>query len=219
MTGTTWLITGASSGLGHALAEHVLEHDDRVALAVRNVDSVSDLLRKHPDHAVSVSLDVTDAGQREAAVAHVVDRFGSLDVLVDNAAVDYVGALEEQDDADIRHCFEVTFFGAVALTRLALPLMRRRRTGTIVNISSMDGIASLPGNGHVTPEQFPGDPVRAAAAIRDAVHSTTPPHRLVLGSDAHRRITTTLDELRAGLARNEDIAFSTDSPDAGEAVL
>ena len=284
MTDVTWLITGASSGLGHALAEHVLAHDDRVALAVHNADTVADLLLRYPDNAASVALDVTDADQREAAVAYVVDRFGSLDVLVNNAAVDYVGALEEQDEADIRYCFEVNFFGAVALTRLALPLMRRQRSGTIVNISSMDGIVSLPGNGYysaskfalegftealwgeieplglramlvepgsfrtgienrtrpsgaeladyvatgglfrhiignVTPEQFPGDPVRAAAVIRDAVHSATPPHRLVLGSDAQRRITATLDEFRAELDRSTGVALSTDFPGAGKAVL
>ena len=81
-------------------------------------------------------------------------RFGAIDVLVNNAAIDFLGAIEEQDERDYRALFEVNFFGAVALLRLVLPGMRSRRRGTIVNVSSMDGIASLPVNGYYSSSKF-----------------------------------------------------------------
>jgi len=83
-----------------------------------------------------------------------LDRFGAIDVLVNNAAIDFIGALEEQEETDHRRLFEENFFGAVALTREVLPGMRRRRTGVIVNVSSMDGLASLPANGYYSASKF-----------------------------------------------------------------
>ena len=89
-----------------------------------------------------------------AAVEQAEARFGGIDVLVNNAGIDFIGAIEEQREEDYRAQFEVNFFGAVAMLRLVLPGMRRRQSGTIVNISSMDGIASLPVNGFYASSKF-----------------------------------------------------------------
>jgi NAD(P)-dependent dehydrogenase (short-subunit alcohol dehydrogenase family) len=283
-TSRTWLITGASSGLGYALAEFVLQRGDRVVLAARSMDSMRGLAARFPDTALAVGLDVTQPQQRLAAVEHAEARFGGIDVLVNNAGVDFLGAIEEQREEDYRAQFEVNFFGAVAMVRLVLPGMRRRRSGTIVNISSMDGIASLPVNGFyasskfalegmtealwqelepiglraflvepgsfrtgieqrtrfsgepieayeatsgafrkmmttVTPDMFPGDPVRAAAAIYEVVASEFPRHWVVLGSDAQRRVGAKLDMLQAEFDAGEDMARSTDFPGSAKAIL
>jgi NAD(P)-dependent dehydrogenase (short-subunit alcohol dehydrogenase family) len=280
----TWLITGASSGLGYALAKYVLEKGDRVVMGARTLDSMAALAERHPGRALAVRLDVTNAEQRVAAVRETEARFGGIDVLVNNAGIDFLGAIEEQDERDYRAQFEVNFFGAVALLRLVLPGMRGRKQGTIVNMSSMDGIASLPVNGYysaskfaleglteslwqeieplglraflvepgsfrtgleqrtkfsgktiedysatsgafravvekVTPDMFPGDPDRFAAAIYQVVASNRPRHWVVLGSDAMRRIGVKLDMLQAELEAGKDMAVSTDYPGAGRAIL
>lgn len=150
----TWLITGASSGLGHALAEHVLARGDRAVLTASTTAATEELAARHPNTALALRLDVTDPQQRADGVARAVERFGGIDVLVNNAAIDFIGALEEQDEPDYRRMFEVNFFGAVALTRLVLPGMRARGAGTIVNVSSMDGLASLPANGYYSASKF-----------------------------------------------------------------
>src|ERR1700688_718220 len=136
----TWLITGASSGLGYALAEFVLQRGDRVVLAARSMNSMSGLAARYPDRALAIGLDVTQPQQRIAAVERAQAHFGRIDVLVNNAGIGFLGAVEEQREEDYRAQFEVNFFGAVAMLRLVLPGMRRRQSGTIVNISSMDGM-------------------------------------------------------------------------------
>ena len=154
MSAATWLITGASSGLGYALAEHVLKQNDQVVLAARTMDSMQALATSFPNTALAVQLDVTNPEHRANVVRQTETRFGSIDVLVNNAGIDYLGAIEEQEERDYRQIFEVNFFGAVALVRLVLPGMRQRGRGTIINMSSMDGIASLPANGYYSSSKF-----------------------------------------------------------------
>ncbi|MEE4543115.1 SDR family NAD(P)-dependent oxidoreductase [Streptomyces sp. V4-01] len=154
MTRKTWLITGASSGLGKALAEHVLARGDQAVVTASSTQATTELASRYPETALAVRLDVTDAADREAAVLAAEKRFGSIDILVNNAAIDFVGALEEQEEDDYRRLFEVNFFGAVALTRAVLPGLRRQRSGVIVNVSSMDGLASLPANGFYSASKF-----------------------------------------------------------------
>lgn len=154
MSRKTWLITGASSGLGKALAEHVLAHGDQALVTASSTKATTELASRHPESALAVKLDVTDAEDRVAAVRAAEERFGGIDVLVNNAAIDFIGALEEQREIDYRRLFEVNFFGAVALTRAVLPGMRARRSGIIVNVSSMDGLASLPANGYYSASKF-----------------------------------------------------------------
>src|ERR1700746_3463254 len=150
----TWLITGASSGLGYAVAEFVLQRGDRVALGARSQAPMTALAARYPDRALALALDVTNAEQRAAALQQTEQRFGVIDVLVNNAGIDYIGAIEEQEERDYRAIFEVNFFGAVSMLRLVLPGMRARKEGTIVNVSSMDGIASLPVDGFSSWRQF-----------------------------------------------------------------
>src|SRR5271170_939978 len=150
----TWLITGASSGLGYALAKYVLEQGDHVVMGSRTLDGMGTLAERYPGRALALVLDVTNPADRAAAVQQTEARFGGIDVLVNNAGIDFLGAIEEQDERDYRAQFEVNFFGAVALLRLVLPGMRARKRGTIVNVSSMDGIASLPVNGYYSSTKF-----------------------------------------------------------------
>jgi NAD(P)-dependent dehydrogenase (short-subunit alcohol dehydrogenase family) len=150
----TWLITGASSGLGFSLAEHVLQHGEQVVLTARTLAPMAELAAQYPATARSFGLDVTDADQRRAAIRFAEEQFGGVDVLVNNAGIDFTGAIEEQHEDDIRSQFEVNFFAPVALLRLVLPGMRARKRGTIINISSMDGIARLPANGIYSATKF-----------------------------------------------------------------
>src|ERR1700726_4927324 len=150
----TWLITGASSGLGYALAEFVLQRGDRVALGARSQAAMTALAARYPDTALALALDVTNAEQRAGSLQQTEQRFGVIDVLVNNAGIDYIGAIEEQEERDYRAIFEVNFFAAVSMLRLVLPGMRARKQGTIVNVSSMDGIASLPVNGFYSSSKF-----------------------------------------------------------------
>ncbi|WP_225847537.1 oxidoreductase [Streptomyces sp. HPF1205] len=154
MSRKTWLITGASSGLGKALAEHVLARGDQVVATASSTQATTELAARHPRTALALELDVTRPADHAAAVRAAEERFGGIDVLVNNAAIDFVGALEEQEECDYRRLFEVNFFGAVALTRTVLPGMRARRSGVIVNVSSMDGLASLPANGYYSASKF-----------------------------------------------------------------
>ncbi len=154
MAALTWLITGASSGLGNALAEHVLDQGQQAVMGARTPEPMMGLAASHPESALAVRLDVTDPEDRANFVKVAQDRFGAIDVLVNNAGIDYLGAIEEQDERDYRAQFEVNFFAPVALLRLVLPGMRSRGRGIIVNVSSMDGIASLPGNAFYASSKF-----------------------------------------------------------------
>jgi NAD(P)-dependent dehydrogenase (short-subunit alcohol dehydrogenase family) len=145
-----WLITGASSGFGRTLAKAALERGDSVVPAARSVDQLGDL----GPRAHSVALDVTDADQRSAAVAEALERFGRIDVLVNNAGRTQVGAFEETTDEELRSLFELHFFAPVALTRLVLPHMRRQGGGAIVQMSSVGGQVTAPGFGAYCATKF-----------------------------------------------------------------
>jgi NAD(P)-dependent dehydrogenase (short-subunit alcohol dehydrogenase family) len=145
---STWLITGCSTGLGRALAEAALRAGHDVVVTARDANSISDLASAHPDHALAVALDVTDPGQVAAAVRDAEARFGGVDVLVNNAGYGYRAAVEEGDDAAVRTLFETHFFGAVSLIKAVLPGMRARRSGAIVNVSSIGAQITPVGSGY-----------------------------------------------------------------------
>ena len=144
-TAQTWFITGASSGFGHAFAEHAIAQGHCVVATARRVESLAPLVAQAPDRVLAVALDVDLPGAAEAAVAAAVQRFGRIDVLVNNAGYGVVGALEETPDAELRAIFDTNFFGAMAVTRAALPLLRVQRSGAIVNMSSLGGQLSFAG--------------------------------------------------------------------------
>ncbi|MGW7572067.1 SDR family NAD(P)-dependent oxidoreductase [Streptomyces tendae] len=149
-----WLITGASRGFGRGLAEAVLESGDRLVATARRPDQLDDLVSRYRDQVRAVALDVTDAAAARDAVRASVDAFGRLDVVVNNAGYANSAPIEEMAEDDFRGQFEVNFSGAVALTRAVLPGMRRQGSGTVVNVSSMDGLASLPANGYYLSSKF-----------------------------------------------------------------
>ena len=145
---STWFITGCSTGLGRALGSAVLEAGHDAAITARNPDSLADLTAAHPDSALALALDVTDPAQVATAVDQAVQRFGGVDVAVNNAGYGYRAAVEEGDPADVEKLFATNVFGPVALMQAVLPGMRARRSGTVVNISSIGAQACPPGSGY-----------------------------------------------------------------------
>jgi NAD(P)-dependent dehydrogenase (short-subunit alcohol dehydrogenase family) len=148
----TWLITGATSGFGRTITEAALERGDSVVATSRHTDGLDDLAGD--DRVLVTRLDVTDAAQREAAVAAALDRFGRIDVLVNNAGRTQVGAVEETDDDELRYLFDLHFFAPVALTRLVLPTMRAQGGGAVVQMSSVGGQVTAPGFGAYCATKF-----------------------------------------------------------------
>jgi NAD(P)-dependent dehydrogenase (short-subunit alcohol dehydrogenase family) len=136
----TWLVTGSSRGLGQAIATAALLRGDNVALASRDPARCAALVARFPDNALAVALDVADPDAAPAAVGAVEERFGGLDVLVNNAAFAVVGAIEEVSRAEYQEIFEVNLFGAIEAARAALPLLRKAPAARILNISSIGGM-------------------------------------------------------------------------------
>ena len=143
-----WLVTGCSTGFGHALAERILARGWRVVATARGADRVADLVSLAPDRALAVDLDVTDPAQVSAAVAAATQRFGRVDVLVNNAGYGCQSSVEEGDEAEIRAQFDANVFGLFAMTRAVLPGMREQRGGAIVNITSVAGLVGFSASGY-----------------------------------------------------------------------
>ncbi|GAA2095218.1 oxidoreductase [Actinomadura alba] len=152
--GRVWLITGASSGFGQAIAEAALATGDTVVAAARSIEALDRLVAAHPDRVVPVALDVTDPARVAAVVAEVMLWYGRIDVLVNNAGRGLVGAVEEITDRQLRELMELHFFGPAALTRAVLPHMRSRGSGAIVQMSSMGGRFSFAGVGGYSATKF-----------------------------------------------------------------
>ena len=150
----TWLITGTSSGFGLAIAHAALAAGDRVVATARDPHTLEPLRHEAPDRIETVRLDVTDPDQIDDAVADALERFGRIDVLVNNAGYGSVGAVEELDIGELKVLHETMFFGPVRLTQAVLPLMRARRSGAIVQISSMGGQLAPPGFGAYCSAKF-----------------------------------------------------------------
>lgn len=144
----TWLITGCSTGLGRALAEAVIDAHHNAVVTARDAAKVADLADVAPDRVLAVALDVTKPDQIDSAVRQAEQRFGGVDVLVNNAGYGYRAAVEEGDDAEVRTLFETHFFGAVAMIKAVLPGMRARRSGAIVNVSSIGAQVMPVGSGY-----------------------------------------------------------------------
>ncbi|MFF4396662.1 SDR family NAD(P)-dependent oxidoreductase [Streptomyces sp. NPDC001480] len=142
-----WLVTGANSGLGRAIAGAAAAAGDVVVGAVRRPEAMDDLVEAHPGRVEALRLDVTDVAAAGTAVREVVARHGRIDVLVNNAGRAHVGAVEETTDRELRDLFDLHVFGPAALVRAVLPYMRERRSGAIVQMSSMGGQTSFAGGG------------------------------------------------------------------------
>jgi NAD(P)-dependent dehydrogenase (short-subunit alcohol dehydrogenase family) len=145
---STWFITGCSSGLGRALAEAVIAAGHNAVVTARDAAKVADLAEAAADRVLPLPLDVADPQQVRDVVQRAEATFGGVDVLVNNAGYGYRAAVEEGDDSDVRRLFETQFFGPVEMIKAVLPGMRARRSGAIVNISSI-GVQIMPaGSGY-----------------------------------------------------------------------
>src|SRR5262245_8323492 len=275
---STWFITGCSTGLGRELARTVVARGYRAVVTARNPKQVADVVAGHEDHTLALRLDVTDSAQVAESVRRAEEHFGGIDVLVNNAGIGYFAAVEESDGAEVRRMFEINFFGMERMTRAVLPGMRKRRSGHIVNIASICGLAAIPSLGHYSATKFaveglsevlaleagplgirvtlvepsgfrtqwaggsakdssareiadydatdgaerralrdlsgkqPGDPVRAANAIIQAVESPAPPLHLLLGRDALRMASEKLEALRGDFDGWQNVTVGADFP-------
>jgi NAD(P)-dependent dehydrogenase (short-subunit alcohol dehydrogenase family) len=151
MSARAWFITGCSSGLGRAIAVHVLQRGERAVVTARNPEAVKELVSKN---SIALALDVTKPDQVKAAVEQAERAFGGIDVLVNNAGYGYLAAVEEGEEREVRALFDANFFGLVDLTKRVLPGMRRRAGGHIVNISSMGGLVAGAAAGYYNATKF-----------------------------------------------------------------
>jgi len=275
-----WFITGCSTGFGRELAKQVLELGHKAVVASRKTDDVTDIVADYPDTSIAVKLDVTNSDEVKSSVEEAIKKFGKIDVLVNNAGIGYFGAIEESEDDEVRRMFEINFWGLANMTKAVLPLMRKQRSGNIVNIASIGGLVGFPAVGYYNATKFavdgfsdalsketaplgikvtvvcpsgfrtdwagrsannskividdykttaetnkntirgysgkqPGDPVRAAKAIVDAVESENPPLHLLLGAAALKGARNKLEVLKKDFDTWEDTTTGADFP-AGE---
>lgn len=150
----TFFITGVSSGLGRAIAQAALADGHRVVGTLRSETERAEFSALSPGRSFGKLLDVTDTAAIAPAVEQVEAEIGPIDVLVNNAGYGHEGVIEESSMEDLRRQFEVNVFGAVAMIKAVLPAMRQRRSGHIINITSMGGIITLPGIGFYHGSKF-----------------------------------------------------------------
>ena len=160
-----WLITGCSSGFGRELAKLVLERGWRAVVTARNPASVVDIAAPHGDRALVLPLDVTRREQIGAVVAAATQKFGRIDVLVNNAGYGYLAAIEEGEDEAVRAMFETNVFGLIDMTKAVLPIMRAQRSGLIVNVSSIGGLTSFAATGYYHGTKYAVEGISESLAV------------------------------------------------------
>jgi NAD(P)-dependent dehydrogenase (short-subunit alcohol dehydrogenase family) len=171
----TWLITGTSRGFGREWAIAALERGDRVAATARNTDTLKDVVETYGDAILTIPLDVTDRAAAFAAVARAHEEFGRLDVVVNNAGYGQFGMIEELSEAEFRAQLETNVFGAMWVTQAALPFLREQRSGHILQVSSIGGIAAFSGIGayHASKWALEGFSQSLAQEVKDfGIHVT-----------------------------------------------
>lgn len=144
----TWLITGCSSGIGAGIAKAVLKSGDQAVVTARNKEKVVEIVEQYPDTAIAVSLDVTQNESIASAVKEAEARFGGIDVLVNNAGYGYRAAVEEGEIEAVNTLFQTNLFGPVELIKAVLPGMRVRKSGAILNVTSIAAARSAVGSGY-----------------------------------------------------------------------
>ena len=184
----------------------------RAVVTARRAETVADLVAGHGEAALAVALDVTDGRQVRAAVAAAEERFGAVDVLVNNAGYGYLAAIEEGEDADMRALFETDLFAPVALIKAVLPGMRARRRGHIVNVSSIGGLVTYPGVGYYHMVKF------AVEALSDALAKEVTPLGIgvtVVAPGAFRTDFRGPESIRQSATRIDDYAETAGKARAG----
>lgn len=164
----TWFITGASRGFGLRVARLALAGGANVVATARRAEAVREALGEHPN-LLAVSLDVTDETQAQAAVSAVVDRFGRIDILLNNAGFGLLGAVEEASAEDVERVYRTNVFGLLNVTRAVLPVMRGQRSGRILNISSIGGYRGSAGFGVYSSTKF------AVEGLSESLHAELAP--------------------------------------------
>jgi short-subunit dehydrogenase len=154
MKNKIWLITGISSGLGKALTQTVIEQGDFVIGTFRNQTQLDVFNNEHKDKAFGLTMDVTKTNEIEKAFTIIKDKFGKIDVLVNNAGFGFAGAIEETSNEETRAIFEANFFGTLQVTQLALPIFRHQKSGHIIQISSHGGFKAFNGFGIYNASKF-----------------------------------------------------------------
>lgn len=165
---SVWFITGASRGFVLQIARDLLDRGHQVVATARRAETVTDALGDN-ENVLAVALDVTDEEQARQAVQAAVERFGRIDVLVNNAGRGLLGAVEEATDAEVRAVYDTNVFGLLTVTRAVAPVLREQRSGAIVNISSVGGFVSSPGWGVYASTKF------AVEALSEALHAELKP--------------------------------------------
>jgi NAD(P)-dependent dehydrogenase (short-subunit alcohol dehydrogenase family) len=215
-----WLITGANSGFGRAFTEAAVAAGDFVVAAARRPDTLTELVDAHPGQVEAVELDVTDQAAGRAVVDGIVARHGRIDVLVNNAGRTHVGAAEETSDAELRDLFDVHFFGPVELVRAALPHMRARRSGAIVQLSSMGGQMSFAGFSAYSATKFALEGL--SEALADEVKPLgikvliVEPGAFRTGLFGNASASTELDDYRATVGATRDAVGGGDGAQPGD---
>ena len=153
-TNQTWFITGASSGFGDALADHVLEKGGRVAATFRKPEQAEAFTKKAEGRTLGLVCDVTDEATVKTAVADAIAKFSQLDVVVNNAGYGSMGSIEEVPAEEVQRQFDVNVFGALHVLRAVLPQLRKQRAGHVLNITSIGGLKTFPGVGIYNAPKF-----------------------------------------------------------------
>lgn len=143
-----WFITGCSTGFGRELAQQAIAAGLNVVVTARDVQKVADLVEGQTGNTLALALDVTDSSNIDGAVKATLEKFGAIDVLVNNAGYGYQSSVEEGDEQEIRAQFDANVFGLFAMTRAVLPAMREKRRGHVINITSVAGLIGFPGSGY-----------------------------------------------------------------------
>lgn len=154
MKNRIWLITGISSGLGKAMAQAVMAEGDFVVGTFRRQSQVDQFNSENSGKGKAILLDISDDQNIEQQVTNILDEFGRIDVLVNNASVGFAGAVEEASMDEIRNVFEPNFFGTLKMTQAVLPSMRSAKNGHIIQISSHAGVKAFPGFGIYNASKF-----------------------------------------------------------------
>jgi NAD(P)-dependent dehydrogenase (short-subunit alcohol dehydrogenase family) len=166
---STWFITGSSRGFGRALVEAALQAGHQVVATARNPQQLEDLAVAHPESLLTVALDVTDAAGAATALQAAVDRFGRVEVIVNNAGYSNVAPIETGDDADFRIQFETNFWGVYNISKAAIPHLRAQGGGTIVQFSSIGGrVGGSPGIASYQAAKFAVDGFSRVLAVETA---------------------------------------------------
>jgi NAD(P)-dependent dehydrogenase (short-subunit alcohol dehydrogenase family) len=153
----TWFITGCSTGFGRELAVEALAQGYNVVVTARNTSDIDDIVSAYPNNSIAIQLDVTKPDDIVLAVNAATEKFGRIDVLVNNAGIGYFGSIEESEEAAVRRMFEINVFGLAHVTQAVLPIMRKQKSGHILNIASIGGLRSFPGVGFYNATKFAVD--------------------------------------------------------------